>query len=99
MYVVIVDFVIKPENAAAFAVAISENARTSRQEEAECHQFDICVSPDDPTRFFLYEIYTGRVGFETHLASAHYKTFDQLVGPWTLDKKVRFLERIEATKP
>ncbi len=46
--------------------------------------------------FFLYEIYTDRAGFEAHLASAHYKSFDQLVQPWVADKKVRFLERIEA---
>ena len=98
MYVVIVDFVIKPEHATAFAQAISENARTSREQEPDCHQFDVCVSPDDPTRFFLYEIYTDRAGFEAHLASAHYKRFDQLVGPWTADKKARFFERIEAPR-
>lgn len=98
MYVVIVDFVIKPENATVFAQAISENAKTSQAQEPECHQFDVCVPPDDPARFFLYEIYTDRAGFEAHLASAHYKKFDQLVGPWTADKKVRFLERIEVAK-
>jgi quinol monooxygenase YgiN len=96
MYVVIVDFVIKPEHSSAFAHAVSENAKASREQEAECHQFDVCVSPDDPTSFFLYEIYTDRAGFEAHLASGHYKSFDQLVQPWIADKKVRFLERMEA---
>ena len=95
MFVVIVDFVIKPENATAFARAVSENAKASVGQEPECHQFDVCVSPDDRARFFLYEIYTDRAGFEAHLASAHYKSFDQLVGPWTADKKARFLERVE----
>ena len=96
MFAVIVDFFIKPENANAFAQAILENARTSREQEPDCRQFDVCVSPDDPAHFFLYEIYADRAGFEAHLASAHYKRFDQLVGPWTADKKARFFDRIEA---
>ena len=96
MFVVIVDFVIKPENATAFAQAISENAKASVEQEPGCHQFDVCVSPDDPTRFFLYEMYSDRAGFEAHLASDHYKHFDQLVGPWIAEKKVRQLERIES---
>ena len=50
MYVVIVDFVIKPEHAKPFAEAISENARASLEREPACHQFDVCVSPDDPAR-------------------------------------------------
>ena len=95
MYVVIVDFAIKPEHAAAFAKAVSENARTSTEKEPACRQFDVCVSPDDPCSFFLYEVYNDRAGFEAHLASAHYKSFDQLVQPWVADKKVRFLQRIE----
>ena len=96
MYVVLVDFIIKPEKAAAFAQAVSENAKSSRQQEPDCHQFDVCVSPDEPTHFFLYEIYTDRAGFDAHLATAHFKSFDQLVGPWVASKKVRLLERIEA---
>jgi quinol monooxygenase YgiN len=96
MYVVIVDFVIKPEYATAFAKAVSENAKSSCEQEPACHQFDVCVSPDDPTHFFLYEIYSDRAGFDAHLVSAHYKGFSQKVEPWVVDKKVRFLERIEA---
>jgi quinol monooxygenase YgiN len=96
MYVVIVDFAIKPEHAAAFAKAVSDNARASTEREAACRQFDVCVSPDDPSSFFLYEVYNDRAGFEAHLASPHYKAFDQLVQPWIADKKVRFLQRIEA---
>jgi len=96
MYVVIVDFAIKPEHAAAFAKAVSDNARASTDREAACRQFDVCVSPDDPSSFFLYAVYNDRAGFEAHLATAHYKGFDQLVQPWVADKKVRFLERIEA---
>ena len=95
MYVVIVDFVTKPEKAAAFAHAVSENAKASLEKEQDCHQFDVCVSPDEPSHFFLYEIYSDRAGFDAHLATPHFKSFDQMVEPWIADKKVRFLERIE----
>ena len=96
MYVVIVDFVTKPEKATAFAQAVSENAKASLEREPACHQFDVCVSPDEPSEFFLYEIYRDRAGFDAHLASAHFKSFDQLVKPWIAAKKLRFFERIEA---
>jgi (4S)-4-hydroxy-5-phosphonooxypentane-2,3-dione isomerase len=95
MYVVLVDFVTKPEKAAAFAHAVSENAKASLSQEPDCHQFDVCVSPDEPSAFFLYEIYSDRAGFDAHLATPHFKSFDQMVEPWIADKKVRFLERIE----
>jgi (4S)-4-hydroxy-5-phosphonooxypentane-2,3-dione isomerase len=55
----------------------------------------VCVSPDDPCSFFLYEVYNDRAGFDAHLASAHYQRFDQLVQPWIASKDVRFLQRIE----
>ena len=95
MYVVIVDFVTKPEKATAFAQAVSENAKASLEREQACHQFDVCVSPDEPSHFFLYEIYSDRAGFDAHLAAAHFKSFDQMVEPWVMDKKVRIFERIE----
>ena len=96
MYVVIVDFVTKPEKATAFAHAVSENGKASLAQEPDCHQFDVCVSPDEPSHFFLYEIYSDRAGFEAHLASPHFKSFDRMVEPWVAHKKVRLLERIES---
>ena len=95
MFVVIVDFVIRSEQAAAFADAVRDNARASLEREPGCHQFDVSVAPDDPSRIFLYELYTDRAAFDAHLASDHYKAFDRQVSPWTLEKKPRFFNRIE----
>ena len=95
MYVVIVDFVVRPERATAFAEAVRANARASLDREPACHQFDVCVAPDNPARFFLYELYSDRAGFDAHLASEHYQAFDRLVAPWTLEKKPQTFQRIE----
>jgi len=43
MYVVTVEFVAKPERAEAFREAMVENARTSREHEPGCRQFDVCA--------------------------------------------------------
>ena len=95
MYVVIVDFAVKPEFVAAFREEMVKNARASREREPGCRQFDVCVAPGDPTAIFLYEIYDDRAAFDAHLATPHFLAFNERTAPWLADKKVRTLERIE----
>ena len=94
MYVVIVDFRIKPERLAEFMPLMLENARASRETEPGCRQFDVCVDPKDKTSVFLYEVYDSRAAFDAHLASAHFKRFDPAVAPMVAAKAVRTLERL-----
>ena len=91
MYVVIVDFRIKPERVAEFMPLMLENARASRETEPGCRQFDVCVDPADGTAVFLYEVYDDRAAFDVHLASAHFKKFDPAVAPMVASKAVRTL--------
>jgi quinol monooxygenase YgiN len=93
MYVVIVEFKLRADRAGEFIALIRENARTSVQTEQGCRQFDVCLDPKDPAYVFLYELYDDRAAFEAHLATGHFKTFDQNSAPMVLDKKVRLLER------
>jgi autoinducer 2-degrading protein len=92
MYVVIVDFKIKPERLAQFMPLMLENARLSRETEAGCRRFDVCVDPKEKTSVFLYEIYDDRAAFDAHLATAHFKRFDAAVGDMVAAKAVRLLE-------
>ena len=55
MYVIIVDFEIKPDRVANFLPLMQENAAASVRDEPGCHQFDVCRDPDAPHRIFLYE--------------------------------------------
>ena len=93
MYVVTVDFTVAPGQADAFLAAIVANARTSREVEPGCRQFDVCVDPDDPLQVFLYERYADEEAFAAHKASAHFRRFDALAKDWVLDKVVRIYAR------
>lgn len=95
MYVVTVEFVIEPTQAAAFRDAIVANARMSRAAEPGCRQFDVCGPPDDPATIYLYEVYADRAAFDTHLASPHFRAFDAAAGPWVVRKTVRSFDRID----
>jgi quinol monooxygenase YgiN len=94
MYVVIVDFRIKPERLAEFMPLMLENARASLETEPGCRVFDVCVDPKDKTSVFLYEVYDDRAAFDAHLAAAHFKRFDSAVAPMVASKAVRLLERL-----
>ena len=87
MYVVTVEFGIKPDTALAFRSAMLENAKASVTDELGCRQFDVCFDTEDPGKCFLYEVYDDRAAFEAHLAMAHFKSFDATVGPM-LDSKL-----------
>ena len=93
MYVVIVDFRIKPECVADFMPLMLQNARASRETEPGCRLFDVCVDPSDKTSVFLYELYDDRAAFDAHLATAHFKRFDAAVAPMVATKSVRTLIR------
>ena len=93
MYVVIVEFTIRSEHAAAFKQRVLQQARDSLELEAECHVFDVCFDPGRENFVLLYEVYTGKAAFDAHLASPHFLDFNATVQPWISDKKLSILER------
>ena len=95
MYVVTVEFTIKPEHVDQFGVEMVTNARASREREPGCEQFDVCRDPADPAKIFLYELYTDRAAFDAHMTEAHFKTFDKTVAPWVAAKTVNIYERLD----
>ena len=91
MYVVTVAFEIEPGQMQAFLPLMNENARTSKDVEPDCLQFDVCV---DDAGGFLYEVYRHREGFDAHLNSYHFRTFDAAVARMVTGKQVRVFERV-----
>lgn len=71
MLVVTVHFKVLPDKVSEFRKAIQYQARSSRENESGCRQFDVSTSPDDPTQFFVYEIYDDEAAFEVHKNSPH----------------------------
>jgi autoinducer 2-degrading protein len=93
MYVVTVAIEPEPQFAQAFRAAILSNADASRQHEAGCRQFDVCILPGTDT-IYLYEVYDDKAAFEKHLGTHHYRYFDAQTREWIVRKDVRIYERI-----
>lgn len=80
-FTVIAEFQIMPGELEAFLELAHEDARRSLADEAGCHQFDVLTDETDPTRVVLYECYTDRKAFETHLDMPHYAPFKSASTP------------------
>ncbi len=88
MFVVTVNFEVAADKTEAFRAAVLKQAQDSLQREAACRRFDVCVDPDRTELCFLYEIYDDAAAFDAHLASAHFRAFDETVRAWVRKKSV-----------
>lgn len=93
MYVITVLFSLKPEYSSQFLQAIVANAHTSVAEESGCRQFDVCVSDRNSNDVFLYEVYDSQAAFDAHLASAHFRRFNESTATWVTAKAIQAFER------
>lgn len=88
MFVVIVEFTLKPGYAGDFRVRVKRQAEDSMRLEAQCHRFDVCIDREREDVVLLYELYGDRNAFDTHLVSSHFIDFDATVRDWISDKRV-----------
>ena len=93
MQALVVEYHIRPDFVADFEAAIEANARTSRETEPGCRQFDVCRDPADPSLFFLYELYDDEAAINAHLQSSHFLSMDSATRDWVATKAVRRLTR------
>jgi len=94
MLALVVRFAIKPGFIDAFAQAIVENARASRETEPGCRQFDVCRDPQDPSLFFLYELYDDEAAIAVLLQSGHFLRMDSRTASWVDEKQVWRYDRV-----
>ncbi|WP_202109745.1 putative quinol monooxygenase [Bordetella sp. 02P26C-1] len=94
MFVVVVQFEVKPGHAQDFLSALKENARLSVEGEPGCRQFDVCTTPGKPESIFLYEVYDSEDAFKAHLATEHFLHFDRETASWVASKEVKTLSRV-----
>lgn len=69
---------------------VSENAALSVELEPNCLRFDV-LTPEhaaEAKHVFLYEIYRDRAAFDLHLASEHFRQFDQRSRDLVISKTV-----------
>jgi autoinducer 2-degrading protein len=81
MYVVCVTVFVKPGHEEDFIRATELNHRSTLQEKGAL-RFDVSRAEDDPSRFFLYEVYQDKAAFEAHQQTPHYKTWKETVADW-----------------
>ena len=69
---------------------VAENAALSVKLEPDCLRFDVLTPTDvaGSKHVFLYEIYRDRAAFDLHLASEHFRQFDQRSRELVISKTV-----------
>ena len=81
MYVVCVTVWVKPEYVDQFIAATRDNHINTRQEPGNV-RFDVLQAEDDPSRFFLYEVYRTKEDFTRHQQTPHYLRWRETVADW-----------------
>ena len=81
MHVTIVQVHVKPENIDDFIEACRNNHQASTQEPGNM-RFDVLQSPDDATKFILYEAYRSKDDAAAHKDTAHYLAWRDTVAGW-----------------
>lgn len=93
MYVLTVELRIKPEHVDSFRETIERQARTSLENEEDCHDFQVSVSVEDPFLFLLYEVYSDKAAFEAHVAMPYSKESGAMTKPWIESTAIRVWQR------
>jgi autoinducer 2-degrading protein len=94
MFVVVVEFLIHAQHCEDFKHRVKKQALDSLELEQDCHVFDVCVDAGRVDLVLLYEVYTDKQGFDTHLQSTHFQDFNDTVKSWVKDKEVSTFERL-----
>ena len=88
LYVITVEFVLKPGTMADFRRLIDQNALDSCRDEPGCQRFDVLAPSAQDDQIFLYEIYDNRAAFELHLKTPHFDLFNRKSAEMVLSKRV-----------
>ncbi|MGI9405023.1 MAG: putative quinol monooxygenase [Hyphomicrobiaceae bacterium] len=89
MFVVVVQFDVRPEFVESFRAAVLAQAENSLTLEQACRVFDVAVPADRETTFVLYEIYDDEAAFQHHLKTEHFLAFDANMQTMVVSKEVK----------
>ena len=92
-YGLVVHIRTHPETRAAFMEKLAANAAAARTEPG-CLTFDVLVSPEDPDRIMLYEVYKSEAAFQQHQATQAFKTYMAEAVPMLAGRDRTFMTRI-----
>ncbi len=87
MYAICVSIHVKAEFVEPFLAATLDNARNTRLEPGNL-RFDVLHQEEDPTRFFLYEIYRQKADLAFHHQTTHYARWRDTVNDWMAERRI-----------
>ncbi|MBI9104227.1 MAG: antibiotic biosynthesis monooxygenase [Spirochaetales bacterium] len=84
MLVYAVDVLVKKGFENDFLEAIEKNRKSTLKEPGN-YRFDVSQSQEEPSSFFLYEVYGSEEDVAAHKSSHHYLEWRETVADW-MDK-------------
>jgi quinol monooxygenase YgiN len=97
MFIVLVVLQVKSELIDEFKTAILTNAQLSVARDPGCVRFDVLQQQDDPTRWFLYEVYDSEQAWLDHRKAAHFLAFMEVGNRAILTRDATKLTGINVT--
>jgi len=93
-FVVIPEFLVKPDCIDAFLALAHDDASHSLADEPGCRQFDVVQMDGVPHHVLFYEVYDSRAAFDAHLQTPHLARFrDGFPALVVEERPVRFAYR------
>lgn len=94
MLAVIVDFEAHDGKGDEVREVLQLQARNSLEKESGCRYFDLCADPDDPHKFFLYEVYDDQAAIDAHGQTGHYAAFRANIDPLLKSRNRRQMTKL-----
>lgn len=94
MFVVCVEFEIHPAFVQSFRETVLKQAANSLNLEPACKRFDVAQCPEDPAKFFLFELYDDAASFDVHRLTPHFAQFNADVTKMIANKALKTYELI-----
>ncbi|MEE2903882.1 MAG: putative quinol monooxygenase [Myxococcota bacterium] len=87
---------IIPDHVEHYLKATLANAAETRKEPGNV-RFDVLREPDDPTCFYLYEVYVDHDAQQKHFASSHFHIWKEAVSGIIAERTVQKFEAVFVT--
>ena len=77
-----VTVLVLPEHTEDYAAAMKVHSTRSTNEDEGCLHWDGLRDPEDPNKFYFYEVYVSEEAYEHHRAVDHSVEFIAKTRPW-----------------
>ena len=90
--IIAVDFDEIPAASIAEFMKISKPLRDGTNTEKDTLSYELYVSPENPTRFFLFELYKNRAAHAFHSKQSHFTEWDKKCSEMKFGRKGKFID-------